>query len=335
MFTVGGAVVCEPCGDRMLEDAHARKLKPQVHRVIDPTICSRCKKDNGDTELRLIGGVPFCPTCGAALYAYPFPAWLKASSAALLLLFGFALWHDAPYFAAGRHLARARRDMDRKEYTSAVAHYAAVLPVKPTEQDVVLPAAKAYLMTGDVPGAAEFLDLREKYEDNDLFKEVNGMWERAQRALVKADSAGKLATANRLAEAARLMSEAAREYPEAPAFTVAALVLKGGDAFDHKDYDTFLATSRQALALMPDQPRLVAGVASAVAAKYAVTGDAAFRAEAESLLARAQVLAQSEEDKASYDEYSERIRHRLATRLIIDAEEYNRRFRAQTAAAHQ
>jgi DNA-directed RNA polymerase subunit RPC12/RpoP len=334
MFTVGGAVVCESCGDRLLEDAAAKHRKPEVTRVIDATICSRCKADNGETDFRIIGGAPFCPRCTERLYAYPFPLWLKASAAVSVLLLGFALWHDAPYFAAGAHLTRARRAMEAHDYKTAVTHFAEVLPVKPTEQDVILPAARAYLMTGDVAGAGAFLDLRSEYTDNDEFKSVNQFWSRANLALVEADSANKLVQANRTADAQRLMTKAARDYPEVPAFAVGALLIKGGDAFEHKDYDTFLTTSREARTLMPEEPRLIAGVASALAAKYAVTGNAAYRAEAESLLAVAETVAQrSAEDKTAYDEYAERIRHRLATRIVINGEEYNRRFRAKEASS--
>jgi hypothetical protein len=299
-------------------------------RLLDPTICSRCKTDNGDTELRLIGGSPFCPSCAMTLYAYPFPTWLKASFAALLALLGFALWRDVPYFAAGRHLAQARRALDARDYRTAATHFALVLPVKPTDQEVVLLGAKADLMAGDVAGAYAFLQLRTEFEDNALFTEVSELWKHAAHAIEQADSAGKLATANRTAEAIRLLNEATHEYPQSPALAVGALMLEGNEAFDRKDYDGLLAKSRAALALMPDQPRLLGSVASALACKYAVTGDSAFHVEAEQLLARAQTLAaRSPEEQASAEEYAERIRYRLRTRVIIDKDEYDRRFRSK------
>jgi DNA-directed RNA polymerase subunit RPC12/RpoP/tetratricopeptide (TPR) repeat protein len=333
MFQVDGAVVCQTCGDRLLAEAKPKKHRPRVARIIDPTVCSRCKTDYGDTDLPLIGGTPVCNNCAPALYAYPFPGWLKACFAALLLLLAFALWHGAAYFAAGRHLVQARNAMERQDYASATSHFAAILPVKPTDQEILLFGAKAYLMTGDVGGAQGFLGLRQSYDSNALFTEVKGFWDRANQAYAKADSAGKLAQASRNSEALRLMTEAANEYPESPTLRVGLLLMKGGDAFERKDYDTFLSAQRQALALLPDQPRLMAGVASALACKYAVTGDIAFRAEAESLLARAQSLAEgSPEEEASYDEYAERIRHRLTSRVIIDKAEYGRRFRVRPGA---
>jgi len=329
MFHVDGAPVCEPCGDRLLAEAKAKKHKPQVGRLLDPTVCSRCKTDNGDTELRLIGGMPFCANCQTTLYAYPFPLWLKATFAALLALLAFALWHGVPYFSAGRHLVQARRALDQKDYAAATTHFAGVLPVKPTDQEVVLLGAKANLMIGDVGGAAAFLQLRENFPASGLFTEVNGLWDRATGALKKAEEAGKLPEARR-AEAIRLMTDAAHEYPQSPALAVGVLMLKGSDAYDRKDYDAMVATSRKALALMPDHPRLLSSVASALACKFAVTGDSALHVEAERLLARAETLAAgSPEEKASFDEYAERIRFRLRTRVIIDKAEYDRRFRSK------
>ena len=78
----------------------------------------------------------------------------------------------------------------------------------------------------------------------------------------------------------------------------------------------------------PDDPAAAGAVASALACKYAVTGDPEFRKQAEQMLDKAQTLAQqSPQSKASFDEYAERIRYRLQTREIIDKEEYDRRFR--------
>lgn len=334
MFHVDGAPVCEPCGNRLLGEAKAKGHKPTVGRLLDPTVCTRCNTDYGDTALPLIGGTPVCNNCAPALYAHPFPVWLKASFAALLLLLAVALWRDAPYFRAGRHLVQARRALNARDYQAATAHFAAVLPVRPTDQEVVLLGAKAYIMAGDPSGAQAFLQLRPTFESNELFNEVNGLWERAAKAIEKGQKAGKLAQAHHTAEAERLVNEAAREYPQYAPLAVAALLMKGSDAFDRKDYDTLLRLSREALALLPDEPRLISSVAGALACKYAVTGDTTFRSEAERLLARAQALSQqSEKEKAEFAEYAERLRHRLRTRVIIDKDEYDRRFRKKRAGA--
>jgi hypothetical protein len=128
------------------------------------------------------------------------------------------------------------------------------------------------------------------------------------------------------------MHEASNEYPQSADFAFGAMALDAGVAFDRKDYDTFLKISTAASEKQPNNPMVVAGVASALACKYAVTGDPAFRKQSEDTLAKAQQLAQRfSEDKASFEAYAERIRYRLATREIMDTKEYNRRFGKQEA----
>ena len=74
-------------------------------------------------------------------------------------------------------------------------------------------------------------------------------------------------------------------------------------------------------------------VASALACKYAKTGDSSYREQAEGMLAQAANDAKTEPNAQKiYDEYAERIQYRLKSREIIDTDEYNRRFRSgQTA----
>jgi hypothetical protein len=95
-------------------------------------------------------------------------------------------------------------------------------------------------------------------------------------------------------------------------------------AFDRKDYDKFLEHSRVLMKLHPQDDSAVAQVASALACQYAATGDPAFKAEAERVLAQAADL--SHESQAGFDYYVRRIRHRLDTREILSREEFDRRF---------
>jgi len=97
-------------------------------------------------------------------------------------------------------------------------------------------------------------------------------------------------------------------------------------AFESAEYDTFLAKAKEDLATQPDYPRTVAQVASALACKYAVTGEENYKAEATETLDKARALAGS--DDADFKECEERILHRLRTRDIINRKEYDRRFRS-------
>ncbi|HEX6465730.1 MAG TPA: hypothetical protein VFZ99_00405 [Terriglobales bacterium] len=201
------------------------------------------------------------------------------------------------------------------------------MKVAPSGQKVVLLTAKAYILSGDVPSAQKALDRRSRYETDSLFQEVQTLWTRATGAWEKAVQASKLADAGNYEEAAKLMDEASRQYPESSDLAIAAITYAGSSAFEQKDYQAFLDLSSKALQTNPQDPELIAMAASAMACKYAVTGDRQARRQTEELLARAQSLSNTPELKASYQEYSERIRYRLESREIISRKEYDRRFR--------
>jgi hypothetical protein len=332
MLALDGAVYCRPCAEKTFQEAKAAGRDADFLRIVDPTICGMCKTDYGSSELPLVGGVFVCGNCAKSLYERPYPRWLKLSLAGLLLLLGAALWRGVPYFKAGRHLVQAERAMDRRDYSAAAAHFQEVLKVHPTSQKVILLGAKAHLMIGDPAGAQNFLKLPEQFQSDDLFNEVNSLWKRALDANDKATQAAKLAESEQNEQAARLMHEASNEYPQEVELAMAAMTLDGAAAFDRKDYDAFLKISISESEKQPNDPILVAGVASALACKYAVTGDPAFRKQSEDILAKAQLLPlRSSAEKSGLEAYTKRIRYRLATREIIDTREYERRFGKQEA----
>jgi hypothetical protein len=334
MYRVDGKTLCEPCADQVVASAKVVSQKIDVAHEIDPTVCARCNTDYGSTELPLVGGAPFCAQCSEGLYDRPFPQWLKLGLAGSLMLLAVALWHGRSYFTAGRQLVLAERAMDRHDYAQAEARFAEVLKINPSEQNVLLQAAKADLLNGDVMAAQRALKRRETYESSELFTEVDRTFTRAAKAWEKADEAGKLLEDKKPEEASKMMSEAAALYPESRALSDGAdyyterIVIDR--AWKKKDYDTFVAIAMTAMQKHPGDPSRIASAASAQACKYAVTGDPQFRKRAEELLAQAQALSEkSAEDRASFQEYAERIRYRLESREIIERDEYDRRFRAK------
>lgn len=94
-----------------------------------------------------------------------------------------------------------------------------------------------------------------------------------------------------------------------------------GIAFERKDYRAFLALAQTLREIAPESPEFAAQVASAYACLYAEKGRAADKAKALEQLASSLALA-GEKDP----EYEQRIRHRLATRVVIDRAEFVRRF---------
>jgi len=331
-FRVNGTLLCEPCADKTVADLQAKSQPLQVTREVDLTVCNQCHADYGRTELPVVGGLPFCDTCRQALYNRGFPAWLTTTLAALLVLLGLALWHGTTYFRAERSLILGERALNQAKYAQAGSYFDEVLKVSPKGQKGVLLAAKAHLLAGNVQKAQAALERRDRFEEDGLFREVNGIWSRALAAYEKAKQASKLEEEKKWDEAAKLMAEASAQYRESVGLAVAADLYAGGAAFERKDYDHFLEFSNAARSKDPNDASAAATLASALACKYAVTGDAAFRAQSEEMLAKAHALATGPEGQAWYEEYAERIHHRLESREIIEREEYNRRFhKTQTA----
>jgi hypothetical protein len=333
MLLLRGAPHCGPCVDGIAATANPPLTDADVERAVDPTLCAFCKLDNGSSDLPTLGGVPACIRCEQNLRTRPFPTWVRASFFALLALLAFSLWRGSSYFDAGRALIHGERSMESHRYAEASAELATVLRSAPDCRKAILLKMKADFLRGDLQAAYAGVQQNKdrKFESDALTREVQAIVARVARALEKAKQAGERVKEKKDEEGAQLMAEAVRLYPESQELRSAARIYEGGVAFVRKDYARFLAIAEEEAARLPDNAMLVATLASALAARYAETGDAALRQRAESTLARALTLAAaSPEDKAPADEYAERIRHRLATREIIDKEEYNRRFRSKS-----
>jgi hypothetical protein len=110
-----------------------------------------------------------------------------------------------------------------------------------------------------------------------------------------------------------------------PGADVDAMIVRAkiGIAFKSKDYKAFLAMALGQFSGAPRSAQYAAQVASAYACVYAAGGRDADKTKTLEYMALARSLGAPEEAVA---EYEPRIRHRLATRVIIDRTEYMKRF---------
>jgi hypothetical protein len=133
-------------------------------------------------------------------------------------------------------------------------------------------------------------------------------------------------------DSAQLWREAAKLYPEAPGLLNEADYVEGVAAFYAKNYDKALAANEALWRRNPKSSGAIAGVASALACKYAVTGDEEFRRKAEEFISQARAATENRpQAKQEFLSFEERMRHRLQTRLILSPEEYEARFGAARA----
>jgi tetratricopeptide (TPR) repeat protein len=316
----------------MSREAKERGEPSEYVSLTDNSVCVRCGASSGDTsDHALVGKLPLCPNCAVQVTTWPYPTWLRATLAGLLVLLGVALMHGRPYFHAGRLLYKGEALVDQKRYAQALPYLREAVRVAPQSDKAVLLTAKAALNVGDIETADKVLQGHASghFEDgNDPeFLEVKGIWERANAAAEKANRADELAKQEgQSAEAARLMHEAAAQYPEAPGLAIMAELYDSGAAYERKDFDTFLAISQKFWQKYPSS-QTAAGFASALACKYAVTGDMGFRKRAEEMLHTVEDKAKGNaEALEELEEYAPRIRYRLDTRQIISKREYDRRF---------
>jgi tetratricopeptide (TPR) repeat protein len=296
--------------------------------------CARCGALIADGYVPVAGRASFCSSCRTLVEAWPYPQWLKLGLVGLLVLLGVALVHGEKYFRAGRTMYKGERLVEEKRYAEALPYLKETLKIAPRSDKAVLLTAKAALLTGDMQTAGAAFDGHDsgKFENGKdaEFLEVSAIWTRAVDAMKKAQAAGKLAVHE--AEAARMMHEAAAQYPEMPSLRIAADSYDGGVAFEQKDYDTFLAISEKAWKEHADA-NSASGMASALGCKYAVTGDESFRQRSEEMLQRAFEMAKGDaEELKVLNEFAERNKYRLESRVIQTKAEYDKRFRSVQAA---
>jgi hypothetical protein len=331
LFDLNGATYCEPCAIKASVESGRSPYSP----LINKSICGRCNSYIGDSPQTVqIGNLRFCAACAPLVKDWDYPQWLKLSLALLLLLLVASLAHGRKYFQAGREMYIGEHLVIQGHYAKALPHLQETLRIAPASDKAAILAAKAALLSGDVASADKALQGHNggRFEDANKpeFQEVNNLWNRATRALEKADQATKLEEQDgKETEAARLMHEAALAYPEMPALAFAAESFEEGVAFARRDYDGFLAIAEKQ---WKEQriAQTAAAVASALACKYAVTGDAAYRQRSEDMFAKARELANGNaEILKNLDEFAERNHFRLESRQIIGREEYERRFRSK------
>jgi len=279
------------------------------------------------------GNARLCLECSEMVQNWPYPRWLKLSLAGLLLLLAFALLHGRKYFQAGRDLYRGEQLVEKGRYQEALPYLKATMKLAPNSDKGALLTAKAALLSGDVLTAAQVLESHDngRFENADKpeFQEVKRLWTNANAAFDKLEKAGKLeAQDGNEVEAAKLVHEAVAIYPQIPQANILLDEYDEGVAFAKKDYDTFLALAERDWNLLRAS-RTAAMISSALACKYAVSGEATYRQRSEEMLAKAKELAHGDKESLNrLAEFEERNRYRLESRQILSKTQYDQKFRS-------
>lgn len=280
-YSIDGAVYCETCGLAEWEGrSDAVRAQSSLVKIADPTVCSRCEADHGAETLPLLGGEPTCVMCLDAARRYPFPAWVRLSFVALLLLAALSFAFHLRFLRGYMELTRANKMIAHEDLDGAVA---------------AITAAASH-----VPESPQLQAVSAFYRGLALLRDDHSV------------------------EALPLL-QIARGGLDDPSLDRVVLHAEAGAAFDLKDYDRFLDRMQAVAKLEPGEAMAEAGVASAWACKFAVSGDTSFEREALAHLESGRKLSHG--DTPGFQEYEQRIRHRLATREILSRAQYLKRMK--------
>lgn len=282
-YRVFSRTLCDECGNREVQRCPEGAVSAaDVQPHIDPTVCRNCGADGGMRELARVAELPVCEDCEQRFRHRPFPIWIKLGLAGLLAFACAAFVYNWRFFAAYLEMRSAGRALGEGDITTAAARMAS--------------AAER------VPEAKELKHLAECFNGVELLRQ------------------------DRCAEAVPVLQRCMGQFPRGSQWHQMAanflLAAESGVAFEKKDYDTFLVKQTELLGREPNDATALAGVASAYACKYAVTGDEEHKREALRYLDRAAQHSASPE----IGEYRQRILFRLHSREVINKQEYDRRF---------
>ncbi|MFO0917148.1 MAG: hypothetical protein U0872_02405 [Planctomycetaceae bacterium] len=103
-LTIKDQITCDVCAEQVVEECSETLTQADVVRNIDPTVCSWCSFDGGQTELGTVAALPTCEPCEARMRNWPLPGWIKLAFVTLTILgvlsFLFNVRHVQGAFAA-------------------------------------------------------------------------------------------------------------------------------------------------------------------------------------------------------------------------------------------
>lgn len=326
-ITIANAPYCKACGEHRLQTMMVAE-SPQVRAVVEAHVCGYCGSRMDSEDTNTANGLPICPQCMAKAGSFPLPRWLKAGLAVSFALLIVALIHGGKFFSAGKSLYRGEKLIAAGQFEKAAVELRKSVASVPDCSKCILLLAKADLLAGELEEAFKIVENR-TFKQDDLFRVVEGHFKRVASAGSLLQEAEKDGKAGRSHEALDKVKQARAAYPELRGGETLQTSIEIGLAYEAKDYDRFLELAQALQRKMPDVAHTAAQVASALACKFAVTGDENYRMQAHEYLLKAQGLVKTSEEREGYQEYAERIRHRLQSREIIDKAEFDRRFRGK------
>ena len=91
-------ILCADCYEKLTSTR--KTVASEFRYQTDPTVCGRCGLDNGSNPLPTLASQPMCQPCTDTLRNRPFPSWIKASFAGLIIFVVLAAVWNMRFFLA-------------------------------------------------------------------------------------------------------------------------------------------------------------------------------------------------------------------------------------------
>ncbi|MBI3233226.1 MAG: hypothetical protein HYZ42_04180 [Bacteroidetes bacterium] len=250
-----------------------------IEKDLDPTICTNCKKDFEEVEIKKIASYPICDECEIGINERIFPAWVKAFFAAIVIIVVGAFFWNWKYYQAYNEIKDANFYFQQGEFNNASTLMQEVSKKVPEVEDLKIIAAYFHGM-----------ELLNKDKCSESLVEFSKCYDRLP-----------------------------------PDYNLSYFInsAKIGIAFDSKDYEGFLALTKENLNIDSTIPISLASVASAYACVYADKGNEIAKQNAIDYLNRAKELNDSSKDM---QEYYNMIEYRIDSKKIIKRELFTKLF---------
>ncbi|HEY5747137.1 MAG TPA: hypothetical protein VIU12_13720 [Chryseolinea sp.] len=131
---IDDVVFCHTCVNATFTEDQLKGRN--VVNEFDPTVCSSCSKDFGDTTLAKVAQYPMCPACAKAIEKKSFPTWVKAFFIGILVVVVFSTIYNWRFIEGYKEMNAATRAMQAKDYKTAARNLSAAFGHVPEQQDL-------------------------------------------------------------------------------------------------------------------------------------------------------------------------------------------------------
>ena len=132
---IDGKVYCDVCFETHFANQQSLEDK-LVEKEADPTICSSCGKDFGETELNKISTYPICSDCEIAIKNKTFPTWVKGFFIGILVIVvGSFIW-NWKFYMAYQNLQKSFETFQKGDYKQAGLLVRSASEVVPEAEDL-------------------------------------------------------------------------------------------------------------------------------------------------------------------------------------------------------